>query len=315
VAGPSPTLRPTITPAPTLALPPITDLATTPALRIPSSPNPDWIAVADGTPFVFGVGGESDIARLDPITGAVVSHTAVEGGACQSLGVGFGSVWTVTCDAPGIVRLNAASAAVEARIVLDGRIPTSEASLGVGEGAVWVVVQRTEPTLVKVDPTTNVEVGAYPVPGGATAVRAGEGGIWVLVPPARQLLRVDPASGAVVATIGVGALPTFLAVGLGGVWVMNQVDGSVSHVDPATNAVVATIDAGPVIQGGDIAVGGGSVWLRGSEGYLAARIDPATDAIVERFGPASGSGSVAADDDAVWFTAHDVRAIWRLPLR
>jgi hypothetical protein len=46
-----------------------------------------------------------------------------------------------------------------------------------------------------------------------------------------------------------------------------------------------------------------------------ARIDPETNRVVERYGPAVGSGSVAADDDAVWVTAHDVRKIWRLPLR
>jgi hypothetical protein len=31
--------------------------------------------------------------------------------------------------------------------------------------------------------------------------------------------------------------------------------------------------------------------------------------------PSAGSGGVAADDDAVWITAHDVTTIWRLLLR
>jgi virginiamycin B lyase len=99
------------------------------------------------------------------------------------------------------------------------------------------------------------------------------------------------------------------------VWVMNQGDATVSHVDPKTNKVVATIKVGSGgIEGGDIAVGGRSVWVRVSDA-LIARIDPATDTVTERYGPPAGSGSVAADDDAVWVSAHDVHTAWRLPLR
>jgi hypothetical protein len=77
---------------------------------------------------------------------------------------------------------------------------------------------------------------------------------------------------------------------------------------------VATIPAGDgSIDGGDIAVGGGYVWARVSDS-LVAQIDPATDKVVARFGPPAGSGSVAADEDAVWISAHDMNTVWRLPL-
>jgi hypothetical protein len=36
--------------------------------------------------------------------------------------------------------------------------------------------------------------------------------------------------------------------------------------------------------------------------------------VTERYGPEVGSGSAAADDEAVWITAHDVGKIWRLSL-
>ena len=36
------------------------------------------------------------------------------------------------------------------------------------------------------------------------------------------------------------------------------------------------------------------------------------DTVVARYGPPSGSGSVAADEDAVWVSAHDVTTVWRL---
>jgi YVTN family beta-propeller protein len=130
---------------------------------------------------------------------------------------------------------------------------------------------------------------------------------------AGSLLRVDPASRQVVARIAVGSGPRFLAVGEGGVWVLNQFDGTVSRVDPRTNTVTATITVSDAaVEGGDIAAGGGSVWARVSDS-LVARIDPRTNKVVARYGPSAGSGSVAADDKAVWVSAHDINAIWRLP--
>jgi hypothetical protein len=101
-------------------------------------------------------------------------------------------------------------------------------------------------------------------------------------------------------------------VGDDAVWVMNQRDGSVSKVSP-TGEVLGTTTVAPRIEGGDIAVGGGSVWVQPG-GELLVQLDPATGAVVAEYGPRSGSGSVAADGAAVWVSAHDVEAVWRLPL-
>jgi hypothetical protein len=46
-----------------------------------------------------------------------------------------------------------------------------------------------------------------------------------------------------------------------------------------------------------------------------ASIDPMTNEVVARHGPPAGSGSVADDEEAAWISAHDVNAVWRLPLR
>jgi streptogramin lyase len=106
----------------------------------------------------------------------------------------------------------------------------------------------------------------------------------------------------------------FLDVGAGGVWVMEQDDGTVSHIDPTVDQVVSTIVTDPPsIQGGDITVGEGAVWVRVT-GVLVARIDPRTDAVTERYGLAGGSGSAAAGSGALWISAHDVGALYRVPL-
>jgi len=45
------------------------------------------------------------------------------------------------------------------------------------------------------------------------------------------------------------------------------------------------------------------------------KIDPATNAVVARYSPTAGSGSVAADGDNVWVSAHDHDVVYRLPLK
>jgi virginiamycin B lyase len=278
-------------------------------LAIEATADIDWTVLVDGQAWVAGLG--DGIGVLDA-TGTMTKSIAVTGW-CESMDVGFGAVWIASCLPGGIIRIDAKSAEVE-RAEFGVPIPDSEASVGVGEGAVWVVAGKAADTLVAVDPKTLEVVQRFPIPSGSAGVRAGLGGVWVTRPGANELLHVDPATGEVVATIDVGPGPRFLAVGEGSVWVMNQTDGTVSRVDPATDKVTATIDSGAQIYGGDIAVGGGGVWVRGGP-ELLARIDPASNLVIERYGPDAGSGSVAADDDAVWVTAHDVSTIWRLPIR
>jgi len=191
-----------------------------------------------------------------------------------------------------------------------------EGSVGAGEGQVWAVTAtaRGGKRLVQIDPGANRVVDEVPLPLTVAGVRAGMGGVWVTDPSNARLLRLDPANGRVVARIPVGVGARFLTVGEGAVWVQNNSDGTVTRVDPATDEAAATIpvDQG-VVNGGDLAVGGGSVWARVTSS-LVTEIDPASNTAVARYGMPEGSGSVAADDGSVWITAHDVDAVYRIPL-
>jgi virginiamycin B lyase len=296
-------------PTATLALPAVIDLATTKAAAFHATPNPDFAVVAGGFLYAGGVG--DGIAKIDE-AGARAATFSIP--TCAALDVGFDAVWSAACDAAfGLARIETATDKVT-KIEIGGEIPDSEASIGVGEGGVWMMRLSEPRELIKIDPATNTVVAHYPIDGAAAAVRAGLGAVWVSDPSISVIHRVDPATGAIVADIKVGRQPQFLAVGAGAVWTMDQLDGTVSRIDPLTNAVAATIKLGEPVHGGDIAVGGGYVWLRGSS-TLLFQIDPATNTIVKRYGPSADSGSVAADDDAVWITAHEIQTIWRLPLR
>jgi virginiamycin B lyase len=285
------------------------DLSSTNAKAFHVLPGPDFATVVDGDLFAPGIG--DGIGRLDA-TGKQVATWTPPTDSCGAFDAGFGAVWSATCGAPGLVRIDVKTNKLTA-IAIGGLMPDSEASIGAGEGGIWMIIEGAPRKLIKVDPTSLRVAARYDIDGSPTGVRVGLGAVWITDSIHSILHRFDPATGKIVADIKVGRAPQFFAVGEGAVWTMNQIDGTISRIDPATNTVVATINLGEQIEGGDIAVGGGFVWLRGSQ-TLLFKIDPATNEIVAVYGPESGSGSVAADDSAVWITAHDVETAWRLPL-
>ena len=228
---------------------------------------------------------------------------------------GFDSLWFGNCADSTIVRVDQATGEVTATIALpSGSGLLSESSLAVDETGVWFLTSGTELQLVQIDPETDEVAETYTAPTGTTAVRAGEGSLWLTRPSSDEVVRVDPTTGEEQATVEVAPFSTFLAVGEGSIWALGADTSEVSRIDPDTDTVSATIAVGDgAFNGGDIAVGGGFVLARLADS-LIAEIDPTTDQVVARFGPASGSGSVAADDDAVWVSAHDVETVWRLPI-
>ena len=110
---------------------------------------------------------EQALQRLDPATGKPTAKIPVRQGPCEASDVGLGSVWTATCTTPGLARIdpkiNRVSAHVRLAIPL---IQEGEASIGVGAGSVWLVVDgkkcdaclvaRVEPKHLKVIATVPV---------------------------------------------------------------------------------------------------------------------------------------------------------------
>jgi hypothetical protein len=250
------------------------------------------------------------------LSGKLLYPLSVPGGACGLPDVGFGAIWTATCAAsPGLVRVDDSSF-YAAPVDIGGGVADPQASVAAAEGGVWLIRAGTKNELIEVNPQIQSRsvVFSEPAPDGASAVRAGYGAVWVASPSLDRVTRIDPGSGDVVATIDVGGEPDLLAIGANAVWTLDQAHGNLSRIDPATNGVVATVSLGEAIDRGQIAFGGGCVWVRGST-TLLYQIDPQTDQVVRRYGPASGSGGVAADDSAVWITDHVSTTIWRLPLQ
>jgi YVTN family beta-propeller protein len=279
------------------------------ATEITEIGQPDWLAIAGDSVWAAGV--PPGIGRFTLASGRQRAGV-VAGAICLAMDVGFDSLWAGDCRARALLRIDPKSGEITATIPLPGT-PLEETSVAAGEGSVWVTVDRP-PRLVRIDPKTNRVTTTTDVPALAGALRAGLGGLW-FASASGKLIRLDPQTGDRVAEIQAGKVPRFTAVGGGSVWVLNQADGTVSRIDPRTNTVVATItvSAQPV-EGGDMAFGGGYAWARVSDA-LVAQIDPDTNKVIRRFGEPEGSGSVVADDNAVWISAHDVETIWRVALR
>jgi virginiamycin B lyase len=294
------------------ALPAVREVTEAGASVITAVPNPDWAVAAAGSVWVAGVG--PGLQRYDEATGATTGEVAIYS-VCSAMDQGFGSVWAMSCDysSPKLVRVDAATGTSVAEIPMPARLPP-ESSVGVGEGAVWLLTSGNERQLLAVDPATNNVARTFPAPQGARAVRAGFGSVWVSVTTPGQVVRLDPTSGATVAKVDVGRDASFLAVGPDSVWVISASDATVSRVDPATNSVRSTISVSSGgVSGGDIAVSADAIWVRVTDDALAVRIDPRANEVVERLGPSAGSGGVAIAETSVWITAHDRRSIWRLP--
>jgi DNA-binding beta-propeller fold protein YncE len=293
-------------------LPPLRDIVASGATAIVARPSPDWAVAASGSVWVAGVG--PGLQRYDGKTGAMTGEVAIYS-VCSAMDQGFDSVWAMSCDfsSPKLVRIDARSGTSIAEIPVPARLP-AESSVGVGEGAVWVLTSGSPRQLIAVDPSTNTVARTFPAPEGAVAVRAGLGSVWVSVAAPGQLVRLDPASGEIVARVDVGRSASFLALAPDAAWVINGSDGAVSRVDPATNTVTSTVKvSSSAISGGDIAATADAVWVRVTEDALAVQINPQANAVVDRLGPSAGSGGVAIADASVWITAHDTQSIWRLP--
>jgi virginiamycin B lyase len=267
----------------------------------------DWMQVAGGSAWTAGDGG---LQQLDGTTGAPKAHIAAQV-VCTAMDVAFDRLWFADCVAGTVLAVDPATARVARTYTLNGSLAVEEGSVGAGEGAIWV--STTDSSLVRLDPKTGA-TSVFPLPGPGAGVRAGLGSVWVTMPSTDQVLRVDPKDGKVVAVITAGLGPRFLTIGGDSVWVQNNGDGTVTRIS-ADGVVTDTIAVSmSPVDGGDIAYGGGFVWPRISAA-LIAKLDGKTGQLLATYGPASGSGSVAAGDDAAWVSAHDVTAVWRLPLR
>ncbi len=246
-------------------------------------------------------------------TGAELGTTPLLGVVCLAMDITDDSLWAGDCASNRVVRIDVNSGEVVAAIDPGfGSLP-EESSIAATADAVYVMSSPFTGQVARIDSATNEVAGTFAAPSLAAAVRDGFDSLWFTVPGSGELVQVDPYDGTEISRADVGSGARFLAVGSDSVWVLAADVATVTRVSP-TGEVLARVRVGDSpVTGGDIAVGGGSVWARVSDSTVV-RIDETSGEIVARYGEPSGSGSVGADNDAAWISAHDHDTVWRLPL-
>jgi len=181
-------------------------------------------------------------------------------GAPAHLAFGDGALWLTTYDRDALVRIDAGTNTVAARIPL--RLNQEVRWLGAGEGAVWVS-DFTGNTVSRIDPGANAVVATIPVVLNPTGIGFARGSVWVTNHRDGSISRIDPQTNRVVATLAIAPKgqggPQMIAGTSDAVWVTVPNAQNVVRVDPASNAVVAKLPGGC----GTIASDDESVWFEG----------------------------------------------------
>jgi predicted Ser/Thr protein kinase len=162
---------------------------------------------------------------------------------------------------------------------------------------------EVKPTAVMLDPDSGSvaqTIGGFTYRSTQAYVgdlAAGEGAVWVGVPP--LVNHLDPLTGTVRGSVLIGPTSGKMAVGFRTLWV--AVANEVERINPATDGSLRTVhleDApGTIVGAGEIAVGKDSMWA--TTDHALYRIDPTTGRVTGST-EISGSTGVAVADGTVW---------------
>ena len=169
---------------------------------------------------------------------------------------------------------------------------SSEASIAVGEGAVWVITaEEIDKTLTRFNAQTGIAEAKISLPSGSSSVVVDYGSVWATGYGSNELYRINPRNNTVTSITKLHAMPRSLTSGEGSIWVFNQGDLSVQRIDPKTGELIATIETELPSSFGDITTGGGYVWVS-MPGAPVAQIDPRTNTLTRRFIGGHGIGGL-----------------------
>ncbi|MDW3218214.1 MAG: hypothetical protein R8F63_06335 [Acidimicrobiales bacterium] len=192
-------------------------------------PGPDGIAKV-GDFIVVASFDEGFVAKIDPVTGEIVTQVDV-GGSPTAVYNGPHGLWVTIFDTGELVRLTRSSLDTNERIVV-GAGP-----VGIGGDAthLWVT-NNDEGTVAKVDPETAEVVMTVAVGEGPAEVVSVQGSAWVTVSDDGTLVQIDAASGRIQSVTPLGGAiagggPTGIDFAAGALWIAMQGEQSVVRID------------------------------------------------------------------------------------
>jgi YVTN family beta-propeller protein len=168
-------------------------------------------SVAVGGGSVWVAFGNSDIARVDPVSGKGRVVGQADFGA-SAAAFGERALWVANQTANTVSEFNPLTNAK----VWNPGVGRGPSGITVGGGIVWVADTGSD-SVSRVDPHSE-SITSIPVGNAPVGIDYGEGAVWVANSGDGTVSRIDPSTGKVVKTIKVGGRPVGVAAGSKLVW-------------------------------------------------------------------------------------------------
>jgi virginiamycin B lyase len=206
-------------------------------VKITVGTNPEGLSVGADAVWVANLRGGT-ATRINPATNKVVATVTVNKagpGGPHAVGVGFNSVWVSAGNlgsgsGGSVARIDPATNLIQATIQIPANASAC-AGFAFTEDAVWMSSCFDQPTLVRIDPSTDTVVATIDLHGYGDSLILIDGSPWLVVASVNgigpaTLMRIDPATNTIDRVLSVGNTlkEGGMVVGAGSVWLSNAAD-------------------------------------------------------------------------------------------
>jgi hypothetical protein len=213
--------------------------------------------------------------------------------------VAFGSVW-VACRTDGeVLRFDAESGDVVARVPAQGAVAVTA-----DEQSVWAV-SRDHGTIYRIDPEENEVAGDVVLSGDTPYIWARGGFVWA-GGGGTEIARIDPETMEVAGRVQVGDGASDIVEVGDTLLVICHRDHTLWRVDPA-NDTAAKLSELPGDTPERLVLADGVLWATG-RGTDLLRVDPATGETQETIEIGTGGIDLVTTDDAIWVAVAEPEA-------
>jgi streptogramin lyase len=264
------------------------------------------IAVGEGQVFI-GNGLDQTIQRVDPKTGKAFAPLKVTsaGSLITDMEIGGGSVWVR--DEESVVRADAETGQVVARIDLDH----SPNGIAWSEDGLWTAGNGRA---TKINPDTNKAAKAIETPALSEDIAIEAGTVWL--PSTNDdgyVERISADEGQVnTQPLTIGTQPDPIGSGGGFVWIGDEQEETLRKVDARSGQVVGE----PIALGAfptDVEVAPEGVYVLSSADAIV-RVDPNSMKVTQRIPVAGDVSDIAVGEGFLWIAEGSSEALTRVPL-
>jgi ABC-type branched-subunit amino acid transport system substrate-binding protein/streptogramin lyase len=281
---------------------------------LPAGETPTALAVSGGKLWMVDAETRT-LLRLDPKTGKLdatsIGKTPIDvstgpggvwvsGGVVPARGLARGAFGPVVDE---VVRLDPGTQRQQASVSLRGVDqalgPSGENQLAQSAHALWAIT--ADAAIVRIDTASNRVTNTKRLIGGATAIAAGQAGVWALAFP-NKVRRLDERTGRVVRKVRIDDANA-IAVGEDAAWVTGE--RKLYRIGTEAGSIPGSVD---VDAGSELVATPRSVWTANAATGTVTQVDP--DAMrVQRVREVGGAPrSLATDGRTVWLAASGTSA-------